>query len=137
MKPSNSDYLSITAALAAILLCGVGIGFLVGERITLHRVGSSIVPEHAQSEWTAETVDRLTRELKLTDAQIVAVEKEVDAAGREIAAARSIAMRDYHRALLALHLRLLSHLDPSQRKAVEDSYGKLKLSLDKSDPSDE
>ena len=131
MKPSASDYLSISAALMAILLCGFGIGFLVGERITLNRAASSIVPDYAQSEWVAETVERLSRELKLDETQTLAVRQEVDAAAREIADARSVAIRDYHRALLALHLRLLRHLDPEQRQAVEESYRLLKLSLDK------
>jgi c-di-AMP phosphodiesterase-like protein len=131
MKPSTSDYLSISAALLAILLCGFGIGFLVGERITLHRAGSSIIPEHARSEWAAETVGRLTRELKLDETQVNAVQQEVDTAAREIATARSAAIHDYYRALLELHLRLLRYLDPNQRQAVEESYRELKLSLDK------
>jgi hypothetical protein len=133
MKPSTSDYLSISAALVAILLCGFGIGFLVGERITLNRAGSSIVPERAQSEWAAETAERLARDLKLNESQAIAVQQEVATAAREIAAARSTAIRDYHQTLLSLHLRLLPHLNPEQRHTVEESYRKLKLALDKSD----
>lgn len=131
MKPSTSDYLSITAALVAILLCGFGVGFLVGERITLNRAASSSAPDHAHPQWAADTLERLTRELKLTDDQAIAVEREVDAAAREISAARGVAIRDYHRALLALHLRMLPHLDPTQRRAVEESQKMLKSSLDK------
>lgn len=137
MKPSSSDYLSISAALLAILLCGFGIGFLVGERITLNRAASSIIPQHAQSEWAAETVERLTRELKLDETQVSAVQREVNTAAREIAAARSTAIHDYYRALLELHLRLLRYIDPNQRQAVEESYRELKLSLDKLRSDDE
>ncbi|MCU0780604.1 MAG: hypothetical protein MUF04_05810 [Akkermansiaceae bacterium] len=131
MKPSTSDYLSITAALVAILLCGFGVGFLVGERITLKRVAATTAADHAPPDWSAETVTRLTRELKLTPPQVAAVEKEVAAAAREIAAAKRVAIRDYQRALLELHLRLLPHLEPGQRRVVEKSCEILKSSLDK------
>jgi hypothetical protein len=131
MKPSTSDYLSITAALVAILLCGFGVGFLVGERITLKRVAATTATDHAPPEWSAETVARLTRELKLTPPQVAAVEREVAAAEREIAAARRVALRDYQHALLKLHQRLLPHLDPGQRRVVEKSCEILKSSLDK------
>lgn len=130
MKPSTTDYLSITAALVAILLCGFGTGFLVGERVTFSRVTPPAAHDQPQREWTAETVARLTSELKLTPEQTAAVEKEVTTAAREISAARRDAIRDYHRALLDLHGRILPHLDPGQRRMVEQSREKIKISLD-------
>lgn len=128
MKPSKSDYLSITAALVAILLCGYGIGFLVGERTTRNRLDSGV---QAGENWSAATVERLKRDLDLTDAQAEAVEREVLAAETEIGMARRDAIRSYHISLLKLHERLLPHLDPKQRKMIEDSSKILKKSLDK------
>jgi selenocysteine lyase/cysteine desulfurase len=131
MKPSTTDYLSITAALVAILLCGYGIGFLVGERTTLNRVGPPPAGGQAGADWSGATVERLKRELALTDAQTAAVEREVALTATEITAARGAAIHQYRLALLALHQRLLPHLDAEQRRTVEKSYQKLKLSLDK------
>lgn len=137
MKASTSDYVSITAALVAILLCGFGVGFLVGERLTLERVETRASDGDAHSQWFAETVGRLASELNLTEAQTAAVEVEVAAAAREIEDARRAAILDYHRALLDLHLRLLPHLDPDQRRAVQESYETLKSSLDKLEAPEE
>ena len=129
MKPSTTDYLSITAALVAILLCGYGIGFLVGERTTRARLAPPTVVQ-TQPDWSATTAARLTRELQLTPAQQVAVEREIQATATVIAAARHHAIREYRVALIDLHQRLLPHLDPDQRKQIETSCRQLKSSLD-------
>lgn len=128
MKPSARDYLSITAALLAILLCGYGIGFLVGERTTRLRLAPPATPA---ADWTAETLNRLTSELGLTPAQRAAVEPEVRRAAATVRGTRERAIRDYRAALVELHERLLPHLEPAQRRQVEDSRRQLRLLLDK------
>jgi hypothetical protein len=129
MKPSTTDYLSITAALVAILLCGYGIGFLVGERTTRARLAPPSVVQ-TQPDWSATTAARLTRELQLTPAQQAVVEREIQTTATAIAAARHTAVREYRAALIDLHQRLLPHLDPSQRKQIEESCRQLQSSLD-------
>jgi uncharacterized membrane protein YcjF (UPF0283 family) len=133
MKPSTTDYLSITAALVAILLCGYGIGFLVGERTTLNRLAPPNGNAHAQTDWSASTTERLTRELQLTPTQHAAVAREIQTTAAAIAAARHHAIREYRVALIDLHQRLLPHLDAKQRQQIEESRDILKSSLDNDD----
>ena len=130
MKPSTTDYLSITAALVAILLCGYGIGFLVGERTTLNRVGNGTIVNQAPDDWSASTVERLRSELKLNETQAKLVEREVATTAKEIAAARGEAIRNYRLALLRLHERLIPQLDQNQREIIQKSAETLKKSLD-------
>jgi hypothetical protein len=131
MKASPRDCLAITAALLAILLCGYGIGFLVGERTTRLRLAPATGSNQTHPEWAQATVERLTRELALTPDQRAAVAKEVRQTATAIGTARHQAIRQYRSALVDLHQRLLPHLDANQRKLVEDSHKQLQLSLDK------
>lgn len=130
MKPSTTDYLSITAALVAILLCGYGIGFLVGERTTRLRLMPPGGNLQTEPDWSVATSARLTRELQLTPTQQTAVKREIQTSAAAIATARHQAIRQYRIALIDLHQRLLPHLDPKQRRQVEKSCEILKSSLD-------
>ena len=135
MKPSTTDYLSITAALVAILLCGYGIGFLVGERTTRSRLTPPTGTHPSHAEWSTTTAERLTRELQLNPAQQAAVRSEIDLTAVTIAAARQQAIREYKLALIDLHRRLLPHLDAAQRRKVEESRALLQSTLDKNGKS--
>jgi hypothetical protein len=130
MKPSPRDYLAIAAALLAVLLCGYGIGFLVGERTTRLRLAPAAGSTHTQPDWSAATVERLTRQLALTSAQQAAVANEVRLTATTIATTRHQAIRQYRSALIELHQRLLPHLDADQRQQVEESRKQLQISLD-------
>ena len=130
MKPSPRDYFAITAALFAVLLCGYGIGFLVGEHTTRLRLAPASGSTQAQPDWSNATVERLTHELSLSPAQQTAVAKEVRLTATTIATTRHQAIRQYRSALIDLHQRLLLHLDAKQRKQVEASRKQLQLSLD-------
>ena len=131
MKPSPRNYLAIIVALLAILLCGYGIGFLVGERTTRLRLAPASGSPQAHPDWPAATVERLTRELSLTPAQQAAIENEVRLTATTIATTRHQAIRQYRIALIDLHQRLLPHLDANQRKQVEESRKQLQITLDK------
>ncbi len=131
MKASPRDYLAITAALLAILLCGYGIGFIVGERTTRLRLAPPAGTNQTHSNWSEATVGRLTRELALTSDQQAAVAKEVGRTAAAIAGTRHQAVREYRSALIDLHERLLPHLDARQRSKVEESRKQLQISLDK------
>jgi VIT1/CCC1 family predicted Fe2+/Mn2+ transporter len=131
MKASPRDYLAITAALLAILLCGYGIGFLVGERTTRLRLAPATGSNQIHPDWAEATVERLARELALSSEQQAAVAKEVRQTATAIGTARYQAIRQYRSALIDLHQRLLPHLDAKQRNKVEDSRKQLQLSLDK------
>ena len=130
MKPSPRDYFAITAALLAVLLCGYGIGFFVGERTTQQRLAYASGSSQTQPDWSAATVERLTHQLSLTPAQQAAVTNEVRLTATAIATTRHQAIRQYRSALIDLHQRLLPHLDSNQRKQVEESRMQLQISLD-------
>jgi hypothetical protein len=130
MKPSPRDYFAIIAAFLAVLLCGYGIGFLVGERTTRQRLAHADGSSQTQPDWSAATVERLTRQLSLTAAQQTAVASEVRLTATTIATTRHQAIRQYRSALIDLHQRLLPHLDDKQRKQVEESRKQLQMSLD-------
>ena len=130
MKVPRRDYLTIAAALLAILLCGYGVGFLVGERTTQNRLrpgGGASPPAEA---WETATLERLTTELALSPQQREQVGREILAASKTINRARLDAVVAYRRELLDLHLRLLPYLDDAQRDKVEESSRRLKKMLD-------
>ena len=129
MKPSPRDYFAITAALLAVLLCGYGIGFLVGEHTTRLRLAPADGSSQTQPDWSNATVVRLTRELSLTPNQQSAVAKEVRLTATTIATTRHQAIRQYRVALIDLHQRLLPYLNANQRKQVEASRKQLQTSL--------
>ena len=134
MKPKPRDYLTIAAALLAILLCGYGIGFLVGEHTTQRRLGTGKGTDPAQQQdWEADTLDRLSAELGLTEEQKPAIREEIRASSGEISRARARALQDYHKSLLDLHERLLPYLTEKQRQQVEESHKQLLEMLDKRD----
>jgi len=132
MKPKPRDYLTIAAALIAILLCGYGIGFLVGEHTTQQRLGPDRGSDPGeQQDWEAATLERLSTELRLTEDQKSAIREEIRTASGEISGARNRALQDYRKSLLDLHERLLPHLTDEQRQRVEESRQQFLEMLDK------
>ena len=130
MKPPLRYHLTTAAALLAILLCGYGVGFLVGEHVTQDRLGSSGGGAPPSESWEATTLARLTRELDLTPGQQAKAEREINTTAARIAQARAEAVRIYGIELFDLHQRLLPHLDERQRKEIENSRRRLKKMLD-------
>ena len=132
MKPTLRDYLTIAAALLAILLCGYGIGFLVGERTTQQR----LLPrrpsaETRQRDWEAATLERLTAELDLTPEQQTQAAREIKKSAEKIARIRSRAVNEYRKELLDLHGRIEPGLTGNQRRKLNKSRRILKKMLDK------
>ena len=121
MRPPSSYYLTTAAALLAILLCGYGVGFLVGEHLTQDRLAPGGAGGVGRNPWGSETLERLTRELGLSPEQREQVAREIRASSRTIEQARREATGIYRNELLDLHRRLLPHLDPAQRRQIEAS----------------
>jgi len=132
MKPTLRDYLTIATALIAILLCGYGIGFLVGERTTQNRfaMSSGDTTEH-QNNWESVTLERLSNELKLTPEQRKKVRGEIEKSSRNITRTRTRAVREYRKELLDLHRRIEPELTETQRHQMQESYRLLENSLNK------
>jgi hypothetical protein len=131
MKAPSREYFTIAAAMLAILLCGYGIGFIIGERTTQKRLARAAPPAQEAAHWEAVTLDRLSTELKLTPEQRAQVKQEIAATAQDITKARAQAIADYQKALLDLHQRVLPHLTDAQKQRVEESRRRLKETLDK------
>ncbi len=132
MKATPRDYLTITAALLAILLCGYGIGFLVGEVTTQRRLAAEAAENASQQqEWERQTLARLRAELGLDDDQAAAVQRELRRAATEIGQVRARALDDYRQLLVTLHDRLLPMLTDEQQARLEKSRAALQELLDK------
>lgn len=122
MKPTFREYLSILIALLSILACGIGVGYLIGERqgrikalATMHDPN----PDPAKESWEERTLDRLTKQLTLSDEQQTLIATEIQRTSAEIRTSRDQALEDYYRHLLTLHDRILPHLNPKQRADIE------------------
>jgi len=138
MKPTLRDYLTIAAALLAILLCGYGIGFLVGERTTQKRLasGSADAAGHRR-DWENATLERLSDELDLTPEQQLQAGGEIHESAEKIARIRDRAIDAYRKELLDLHERIGPCLSEKQRRRMEESRQLLKKSLDKTEEGSE
>lgn len=121
MKPKASEYAVILFALATIFACGCAIGYLYGKSAAAGSSGgTSAQPGEAHSgKWEARTLEKLSQALRLTPDQRALVEKEITVASEEIAETKKEALRDYHLNLLALHDRILPHLNTEQRELME------------------
>ena len=130
MKVPRRDYFTIAAALLAILLCGYGVGFLVGERLTQRRFQQREEAGAGKTPWEDATLARLTAELELSEPQREQVRREILAASQNINRARLEAVSTFRAELLDLHLRILPYLDENQKTQVEESSRRLKKMLD-------
>lgn len=130
MKPPPRDYLTIAAALIAILACGYGVGFLVGERATQLRLRPDDPLRSDQDPWEELTLERLASELDLTEGQRRNVAREIEASSKIIGRARQEATKTYENEVLDLHRRLLPYLDNIQRNKIEESHRRLQELLD-------
>ena len=133
MKPTPREYLTIFIALMAILACGIGVGYLIGKRDG-KREARANMPDPGETlpkgAWQKRTLDRLTEQLELTDDQQMLVGTEIQRTSGDIKASRSQALEDYYRHLLALHERILPHLEPGQRAKIEEDKKKLQQTID-------
>ena len=132
MKPKLRDYLTIIFALLIIFVCGCGVGFLIGEKEgrqeteTANAIGS----EHDSGHWEKQTMESLGSRLDLSDDQREKVLSEIEATSLEIANNQESAIEDHYRAILALHDRLIPHLDPDQQEKIKKDRNKLQRTID-------
>lgn len=121
MKPKASEYAVILLALATIFACGCAIGYLFGKSASQESIGgvSAQTGEARPGDWESRTLEKLSRALALTPEQRTLVNKEITTASEEIAKTKKEALLDYHRNLLALHDRILPHLNRKQAELME------------------
>lgn len=133
MKPTLREYLSILVALLAILACGIGVGYLLGERAGRREAMAASPDPHeppATGSWQERTLDRLTEQLALSRDQRTLVAAEIRRTSADVTASRDHALEEYYRHLLSLHDRILPHLNPEQRAEIEADRKKLQQTIE-------
>ncbi|MEN8772459.1 MAG: hypothetical protein ABF379_13400 [Akkermansiaceae bacterium] len=131
MKPTLRDYLTILFALLVIFSCGIGVGFLIGEKEG-HREAEkprTIKSGHDHEAWEYQTMERLEKLLKLDPSQRDKVLGEVKTTSTEIGKGREDALADHYRAILGLHDRMLPHLESNQQKKIQKDRKSLQRAI--------
>lgn len=132
MKPKLRDYLTILFALLVIFLCGTGVGFLIGEKKGRQESSTPNVIRSDQDNgaWENQTMERLTSLLDLSEKQREKVLGEVQTTSLEITDSRENAIAGHYRAILALHDRLLPHLNSDQQEKIKKDRKSLQRAID-------
>ena len=132
MKPTLRDYLTIIFALLVIFICGCGVGFLIGEKEGRQETETptAIGSEHDSDTWEKQTMESLGSRLELSDQQREKILGEIQATSLEITSNKKTAIEDYYRVILALHDRLIPHLEPAQQEKIKKDRNKLQRRID-------
>ena len=131
MKPKLRDYLTIIFALLVIFICGCGVGFLIGENEGRQETETptAIGSEHDSDTWEKQTMESLESRLELSDQQREKILGEIQATSLEITSNKKTAIEDYYRVILALHDRLIPHLEPDQQEKIKKDRNKLQRTI--------
>ncbi|YCM45234.1 hypothetical protein V2O64_04255 [Verrucomicrobiaceae bacterium 227] len=120
MKKKTRDYLTIIMALLTVLLCGFGLGHLVGEKKGLQIQATPDPVTHLSESWATQTLSQLESKLQLTPEQLKSAEAEIRPHAialqknlRQLRAART-------RHLLELYEKIAPALDPAQRIELQN-----------------
>ena len=130
------DYLTIGAALLAILLCGYSVGFLLGEKKGYQRASSAnseLTPpkESIQKDlWIERTLSKFDQDLDLSPEQKKAISLEIKKTYDGIRKSRAEALQQYSQQVINLHSEILPLLSESQQEKVKEQQHKLSESLD-------
>lgn len=134
MKPRLRDYLTIGMALLAILFCGYGVGFLLGEKKGRQNATVINLPASTSNEqkglWVERTLVKFDRELQLTPEQLKLAAIEIAKTYDDIRKSRLTALRQYSTHIVDLHTRLVPHLDEDQKETVEEQRDRIQETLD-------
>jgi len=126
MKKKTRDYLTISMAMLAVLLCGYGLGHLVGEKKGLQNQAASDPASDLSKNWATQTISRLERNLNLTPEQLRFAEKEI----RPFSAALEKDLRQLrttrNRNLSSFYENLKPQLDARQKIELEMLQNKLR-----------
>jgi len=133
MKPRLRDYLMILISFLTVLLCGYGIGHLVGQQ-RAHRALESAAPVPA---WQRDSLRAIEAKLDLRPEQIPLVEAQLAAAAQGIQRSQQNVMLEYLLHIHALYDRLAGVLDPSQAGILKEEKRSLEVEIELRYPNDE
>ena len=134
MKSKLRDRLTIGMALLAILLCGYGIGFLLGEKKGRRQATFIEIPapnsEDKKEPWVQQTLTTFDNEIQFTPAQKELATREIEKTYDAIRKSRLSALRHYSSCIIDLHSQLLPHLNESQKEIITEQRDRLQETLD-------
>jgi hypothetical protein len=123
MKPKLHDYLAISMAFAAVLLCGYGIGHLVGQRKS-HTAAEAAIPV-----WRDQTLARLQQALSLTPSQIPTVEAELAKTEMAIRHSNDLILLEHLHHISRLYDELIAQLDGHQAQRLKTEKKSLEAEI--------
>ncbi len=134
MKPKIRDYLTIGSALAAILLCGYGIGYRVGEQKGLDHQKKNNHPVEVAGirklAWTEETLSRFETALSLTETQSKQIRTEIEMTYDRILARQRMVLLIQSEEIVKLLHQIEPLLTPEQIEKSRKKSSTLRKSLD-------
>lgn len=124
MKPDSRDYLAIFMAFAAVLLCGYGIGHLVGQR-------NAQAPRESSSPiWRDQTLARIQKSLSLTPEQLPVVEEELAKTDLAIRRSNEFILLEHLRHINRLYDQLITRLGPAQAERLKNEKKSLEAEIE-------
>ncbi len=134
MKSKLRDQLTIGMAMLAILLCGYGIGFLLGEKKGQRQATfieiSAPSSEDKKDPWVQRTLTTFDNEIQFTPEQRELATREIGKTYDAIRKSRLTALRQYSSNIIDLHSQLLPHLKESQKVIIQEQRDRLQETLD-------
>lgn len=121
-------------ASSTILLCGYGLGFLLGEKKgKAHAISltvSSPASGDEKASWVRRTLKKFDSELQLSPAQKRTTQRELSQTYDAIRESRLSALKQYSSHIITLHDKLLPHLNDSQKTLILEQQHQLQETLE-------
>ncbi|MGA0846658.1 MAG: hypothetical protein ACO3RV_08970 [Luteolibacter sp.] len=130
MKTRFQDHLLIAMAFCTVMLCGYGIGFLLGAR---HQDNAAELKSESTA-WCNDALHSIEERLNLRPEQVEPIQQELIATEREIEQARADAVYRYLWSIHGLYDRMDDWLDPDQAAVLRAEKQSLEAELEKRIP---
>ena len=131
------DRLTILMALAAIFLCGYGIGFLVGEKDGRKNAPALTLPSMDQSgpeSWESRTFEQLNTALELTPEQASRVKVHIKKSAAVVRRSQLDSLKIHAHHLIQLQSEIMPILNPEQKQKIRIQRDKLREGINLSLP---
>ena len=119
MKKKTRDYLTISMAILTVLLCGYGLGHLVGEKKGLQIQATSNQSLDLSDDWATQTLSQLEDQRNLDPEQLQFARKEMSPLAIDLEKDLRQLRITRTRQLLEFYGKLKPHLDEQQTLALE------------------
>lgn len=125
MKPRLRDYLMILTSFLSVLLCGYGIGHLVGQERARKAVESSA----PLPVWQRESLRAINAKLDLRPEQVPLVEAQIAITAGNIQRSQERVMLEFLNHIHAMYGRLAGALDESQAGILREEQRSMETEI--------